>query len=277
MALVSQTTSYGLGSDQRSSALPKAQRHTVPTTRNLDVLRIEKLMERREAPSSGDLLPQKNIPVSNERGLPPDTARLTKLLAEFHTSTTHPLHRRYGIDLEASRADLAKVNAVILPNQLPLYKELDENRVRRRDCLGATHGTIKTSLGPSTTIESVASIAGIWPRLTPRAILGRLALWSRATTPSAWHSTLLEYAQTFMDYQRSQRLINLARENKQEEFYKELDIASVESGTGIDYADWLLVQVSLCDTRRGRAAESSISRLTGILVPGPYNPRWLKR
>jgi hypothetical protein len=244
-ALTRHPTSTGLAFNQRSSALPNTQHYASPTTQNLDALCIEQLMERRGAPAPGDILPQPNISVSGERGSPPDTFHLSKLFAEFHTNTAHPLHCRYATDLEASRADLAKVNAVILPNQLPAYEELYENCVRRRDYLGTTHGKIQTALGPSSAIESIASTAGIWPRLTSRAILGRLALWARATTPSTWHSTLLGYAQTFMEYQRSQRLIGLAREERQEEFYKELDFPGVGSRTDIDCADWLLVQVSM--------------------------------
>jgi hypothetical protein len=263
-ALASHTTSDGLGYEWYPPVSPKAQQDSLLTTRNLDVLSIERLMERRNVPDSGDILPQPDLSVRSESGAPPDTARLSKLLAEFHTSTTYTMHRRYGADLEASRADLAKVNAVILPNQLPSYEELDKNRIRQRDRLGLTRGTLKSALGPSTDVESVASTAGIWPHLTPRAILGQLALCSRAATPTAWHSTLLGYAQTFMEFQRSQRLIVLARENKHEEFYKELDIASAESGTGIDRADWLLVQVSTThEALRGQVSKSRICQIDG--------------
>ncbi|KAG8739715.1 hypothetical protein FRC10_005234 [Ceratobasidium sp. 414] len=51
------------------------------------------------------------------------------------------------------------------------------------------------------------------------------------------------YARTYIEYQRSQRLMSLAAEDKREEFYKELDFTAAESGTISDHPDWLLVQI----------------------------------
>ncbi|KAG9080244.1 hypothetical protein FRC06_006897, partial [Ceratobasidium sp. 370] len=103
--------------------------------------------------------------------------------------------------------------------------------------------SVRRSLGPASIIETIASTAGIWPRLTPRIILRRLALHGRETTPSRWLDGLKKYARSYLEYQRSQRLIGLALSHKQEEFHKELDILKADSGGCTDDPDWLLVQI----------------------------------
>ncbi|KAG9122623.1 hypothetical protein FRC07_000929, partial [Ceratobasidium sp. 392] len=202
--------------------------------------RLEELMQQRLCPESRNVSPITTLSASKDKGLPADTTRLEELLANFRNLSGHPLHQLYGKDLEASRTELEKVDNTITPNQLPSVRRLLKNRQGYRSHLKAAFQEIGALLGPCNPTETAVSAAGIWPRITPRTILGRLALWARATTPPAWLNIFVEYARAYVEYQRSHRLIILATQNKREEFYKELDFMS-ESTTYYNHPDWLLI------------------------------------
>ncbi|KAG8733067.1 hypothetical protein FRC10_000456, partial [Ceratobasidium sp. 414] len=240
--LSSGPTTPSLGFTSMPSALPRPGSRPIPSTCPLSSLHLDRLMQRRACLNLKDVLLESTLSVSTNQGPPPDTASLQQLLAEFHTISARPIHRRYGTDLETSRKDLALAAAPVLPSQLPSSQLLEENRRRYQGDLKATFEKIKDSLGPTSSIETIASEAGIWPRLTPRSILGRLALWARSSTPRDWEGWLIKYARAYIEYQRSQRLISLAMERKHEEFYKELNHSSApDAEVPADDPDWLLI------------------------------------
>ncbi|KAG8742151.1 hypothetical protein FRC10_001959 [Ceratobasidium sp. 414] len=227
----------------KASRLTKPVRQLPKSTRFVGQPHLEELMKQRPHPELGNTAPESTLSGSKEKGSPADTTRLKTLLADFRELSIHPLHQRYGTDLEASRVDLQKVNAPVLPNQLPQPRRLHKNRRRCWEYLQDTLGEIEALLGPCTIIEDIISTAGIWPRITPRTILGRLALWARSTLLPAWRNILMEFARVYIGYQHSERLVSLAAENKREEFYKELDLTDAGSASGTDHPDWLLVQI----------------------------------
>ncbi|KAG8713331.1 hypothetical protein FRC09_018831, partial [Ceratobasidium sp. 395] len=204
---------------------------------------LEQLMQQRSCPELRNTSPEQALPVSREKGQPADSTRLKNLLAEFRDPRAHPLNQLYGTDLEASRIDLEKVNASLVPDQVQSSRELKRNLHTYRSRLQDKLQEIQVALGPCTGIEAIASAAGIWPRVTRRAILGRLALWARATISPAWQRILIEYARAYIEYQRSQRLIQLVIEGKRDEFFKELESTSTALGSWNDHPDWLLVQI----------------------------------
>ncbi|KAG9127461.1 hypothetical protein FRC07_013522 [Ceratobasidium sp. 392] len=234
----------GPSSDGFLSIAPPPQIRLILQSRSGDPPRLEQLMQQRTCPKPRDGLLSPDLSLQKEMGAPADTTRLEQLLADFLTASTHPLHQKYGIDLEASRAELAKTIAPVITSPLPSLQQLEETRRLCRENFQLVLDTLQDSLRPHTTIESIISTAGIWPRLTTRDLLGRLAFRARANTPSTWQGFLKKYARAYIEYQRSQRLIGLALENKREEFYKELDFASsTESEALVDHPDWLLVQI----------------------------------
>jgi hypothetical protein len=101
-------------------------------------------------------------------------------------------------------------------------------------------------LALSNSVEQIVFISGTWPRITPRTVLQRLSLkfCTRLDTLPKWRDEFTGYAQVFTDYQRSQCLVSLAQLENKEEFYKELDLTSDNSGADTHDPDWLLVQVS---------------------------------
>ncbi|KAG9102907.1 hypothetical protein FRC06_000826 [Ceratobasidium sp. 370] len=259
--LSSGPTTAGLGFAPIPSTLPVPGKRPISSTRPLGSLYLNQLMKRPVHLDLRDVLLEPTLCISAAQRPPPNTTPLQQLLVGFHTISTRPLHRRYGTDLETSRNDLANANVPALPNRLLSLQFLEENRRRYQGYLQENMEIIECLLGPVSSIEVIASNAGIWPRLTPRTILGRLALWARSSTPPEWKERLIIYARAYIEYQRSQRLINLALEQRHEEFYKELNPTNAsdsEAPTWTSDPDWLLAQI---DGNFGvRAIQTQVAR-----------------
>ncbi|KAG8789659.1 hypothetical protein FRC12_013327 [Ceratobasidium sp. 428] len=230
-------TTSGLELEFTPSALPVPSPQPSLSFSFFDTLCLNRIMKRPDYPDL-KATPQKSALLFST------SERLQGLLAEFDAIPDRPLHRRYGSELEASRMGLAQTKTPAIPNQLPPLKSLEENRASYKDHLCRNLQKIKGSLGPKTNVESIASCAGMWPRLTPRTILGRLALCARTSNPSVWNDELAEYARAYIEHQRSQRLISLSLEDQREEFYKELNLEHApNSEAPANDPDWLLVQI----------------------------------
>ncbi|QRV92773.1 kinase-like protein [Ceratobasidium sp. AG-Ba] len=184
-----------------------------------------------------------SISVSYASGISPDTRRLESLLTELHTSLVQPLRQRYAADLEISRIELTQTETQRAINELPPLSVLDRNRSIAHDYLQLNHEILIQWLGPKTDLETVAAESGIWSRLTPRIVLGKLALQNRRGISIQHQTELAKYARSYIEYQRSQRLISLMLEGKHEEFYKELKLANPGSDKEANDPDWLLVQI----------------------------------
>ncbi|KAG8718040.1 hypothetical protein FRC09_013261 [Ceratobasidium sp. 395] len=242
--LTSRPATLGLGLQQTALHVAEPTQKTSGLTRFIGQPYLEELMQHRLCPNSANTPPGQALSISKGKGHAVNTTRLKSFLADFRDLSAPPLNQLYGTDLEASRVDLEKVDASLVSSRLQSPRQLEGNRHTQRGRLQDKFQEIRVALGPSTAIEAIVSTSGIWPRITPRAILGRLALWARASISPAWQKTLAEYARAYIEYQRSQRLINLAIEGKQDELSKELGSTSIASGPWNNHPDWLLVQVS---------------------------------
>ncbi|KAF8597353.1 hypothetical protein BDV93DRAFT_596776 [Ceratobasidium sp. AG-I] len=212
-------------------------------TRRLNPIELPGLMGARTCPGSANFILRGALVVKRQEDVVPNTSHLAELLAEFGANADQPLRKRYGEDLEKSRQDLLLGAAPLLAGQLPPYRILDRNRNRCLEELSDILANINGSLEPQTRAERVAFVAGTWPRITPRTLFGILSLHTRATTKSNWLEELVVFAQAFINYQRSQRLIGLALEEKREEFFKELEFdIGVTAPENYD-PDWLLIQI----------------------------------
>lgn len=241
--LSSQSPNSSLGISASPPVRVNSQQRRQPRLEPMASLSLLPLMCSRIHQKSELSLPQSRPSISKNKGDPTDDSRLASLSAELRRSD-NLIHARYGEDLEASRVNLAKAEVISLPNQLPRVEDLCTNGENCRRYLQSLLDKICHSLGPSTPSERVVSIAGVWPRRTPRDILRRLSLWGRQSLPEVWKEALMEYARAFVEYQHTQYLVLLAQDNKKEDFYKELDLESIDSCALTHNPDWLLVQVS---------------------------------
>ncbi|KAF8601976.1 hypothetical protein BDV93DRAFT_495249 [Ceratobasidium sp. AG-I] len=256
-ALTSQSTTEGLQLPTLPPMPVRSYQQRRTATEPLSSIGLGSLLSLRICPEFEVSTSKSTLSVPKQMGDPADTSRLESLLAEFRESDIHPLHGRYGRDLETSRADLAAAKVVILPGRLPAPKSLNGNRQSYREYMFDVFADICEYLGPSTSVEQVVSVAGVWPCRTPRAILRRLSLWGRHSLTEDWKQALLTYAQAFVEYQRTQHLARLAQENKREEFFKELDIESTGPNAAAHDPDWLLVQID--GNFRARDVQSKVA------------------
>ena len=101
---------------------------------------------------------------------------------------------------------------------------------------------ISAILAPSQSVEETCRIAGLWPRITPRTILGQLTQNHLSTLPERWKSVITHYAVSFIKYQQSSRMLQLSSRQKYENLLQETE-AIRNDVLAESTPDWLLVQV----------------------------------
>ncbi|KAF8601977.1 hypothetical protein BDV93DRAFT_545566 [Ceratobasidium sp. AG-I] len=230
----------------RSVMLPKQltlQFILQPTKDSLALPGLQHLMQSSMCSGPGGYHFWSGVSVEAKQGDIMDTACLSSLLGKLQSDSGHSIQSKFTRSLEASRKDLAAKIGVVLPRTLPSLELLNRNRQSCLEYLSNLFVEIRSLLGPSTAADHVLSVAGLWPCRTPRSILRRLTLWARQSLPDVWRDMLLGYAQAFVEYQRSQRFVHFALQNKHEEFFKEVDPGCAGPSVSISDPDWLLVQI----------------------------------
>ncbi|CUA68377.1 NADH-ubiquinone oxidoreductase chain 5 [Rhizoctonia solani] len=202
------------------------------------------MMHSRPAPELPSAFLLANLSVSRRTGRATDTSRLANLFTEFQRGSS-VLNRLYGADLDKSRKELEGKRNLTLPQQLPPTTKtvLSQTREQCLDYLTDSFQQLSSTLSPQNEVEHIISLTGVWPRITPRILIELLSIKNRTHLEFEWQNELIGYAQGFVDYQRSQRLIILAESGDTEEFHKELDLGTGRDNPGMDDPDWLLVQV----------------------------------
>lgn len=248
--LSSRLWSQGISFTRAPGAAPSISHPVIASSqqRSWNNIRIEHLMSRKACPGSRDGAPHEEVVISRCAGPPIETSRLLDLFSEFQSSH-HLLIHRYGVELNKNRNDLANITYPLVEN-LPPSEVLDQSRESRHSALSAKLHLLKHALGPETPVEDIIDVCGVWPRITPRTLLQQLALKGnlRSDNFPSWKKEITGYAYLFLAYQRSQRLVSLARSHNVEEFCKEIDGAGAEFGTDKFSPDWLLAQVSCNNT-----------------------------
>ena len=172
---------------------------------------------------------------------------LGSLIQEFRRSDDLLL-RRYGNDLDNSHHELNEQTSSTLahcanpePPLDSLYHYRDEWSRIKED----TFSRISAALAPSQnrSVEEVISIAGLWPRITPKSVLRQLARDRVQTLADRWRQAIIRYAIAFLGYQQSQRLLELSLGGRHQERLREVE-TTIQSNISADPSpDWLLIQV----------------------------------
>ncbi len=158
--------------------------------------------------------------------------------------THEPFLRLYGNDLGKSHHELTRQNASqfaqfgTIPSHDSLRLYRDECS-RRKDML---FSELSAALSPTQGAEKVLDIAGLWPRITPRSVLRHLARNRIGSLPDQWKPVITRYAVAFLEYQQSQRLLELAFGRKNEAFFREAGTICKDIAAESTH-DWLLIQV----------------------------------
>jgi hypothetical protein len=166
-----------------------------------------------------------------------------EILIEELRHSQQPLLQLYGNQLNNSHRKLLDQNApqfaksaVPSHEQLLLYHE--ECSHRKKDLFSY----ILAALSPSQIVEETNGIAGLWPRITPRSLLGQLAHDRIDTLPDQWKTLFTRYAVSFLKYQQSLRLLELSLTKNDEDLFLETQAIWNDVLTE-STPDWLLLQV----------------------------------
>jgi hypothetical protein len=178
----------------------------------------------RELPSSGGTMPSATVTKATENN--PLSARadgLSSLIQELRQSR-ESLLQLYGEDLNKSYGDLQRKGASFLTGRsvppreaLLKYRDLCSRRRMRY------FPSFLSALAPSQKHETVISMSGLWPRLTPRSILRELSRDRVRTLTDQWKHAIIRYAVAFLKYQQSQRLLELSSRRRDEELLREAE------------------------------------------------------
>ncbi|TDL14074.1 hypothetical protein BD410DRAFT_867020, partial [Rickenella mellea] len=187
----------------------------------------------------------RNLPTTPAQEFQVSTRKLGTLLAEFRLNSSN-LYRRYGNDLDESRKALELQKIHRTPTQIP-YNDHDLilHRQACRHHVDRIFSSINDSLFSGLNIsEKIMVSAGLSPRITPKSLLEKLAFTAHFCLPDECNSAVILFAEAFLLYQRSQRLLEHALLGNVEDFWKELK----NTGAGAEvaqkhYADWLLIQI----------------------------------
>ena len=172
----------------------------------------------------------------------PDT--LEALIGELRLSD-QPLQELYGKELKKSHSELLRQNTPqhargsIPSSQFLLAHHEECSRDKAK-----LFSDILAALTPFENVEKCNDIAGLWPRITPRSLLGQLSRDRINNLPNQWRSIIMRYATSLLKYQHSLRLMELSLEQKLEELLRESEaIHNLDGVLAESTPDWLLIQV----------------------------------
>ena len=164
-------------------------------------------------------------------------------LVEELRNSSQPLLQLYGNELRKSHREMiGKKGSLIARGPAPSHNTLllyCEERSHRKEKL---FSEISAILAPSENVEETSRIAGLWPRITPRTILGQLAQNRISTLPERWKFVITCYAISFVEYQQSRRLLQLYSGQKYDKLLQEME-AIYNDVLAKSTPDWLLIQV----------------------------------
>ncbi|KAH9056705.1 hypothetical protein EDB87DRAFT_1793974 [Lactarius vividus] len=167
---------------------------------------------------------------------------LSCLINEFQQSR-EPLLQLYGDDLSNSHSDLlGKAGPLSERRGVPPHEALFQYRDSCSTKKDIIFSKLSEALAPSQKLESVLSVSGLWPRITPRTVLRELSRDRIHTLTGQWKRAITRYAISFLKYQQSQRLLELSSRRRDDELLRELETVC-EDVVAACSPDWLLIQI----------------------------------
>ncbi|KAI6137675.1 hypothetical protein BKA82DRAFT_4493645 [Pisolithus tinctorius] len=98
-------------------------------------------------------------------------------------------------------------------------------------------------LGPQTTSERAVYSSGQWPRVTAKVLFGCLSSTSQIRLSRDWRVCLIAFTKLALEYQRTRRMLALAKNGRAEDLHKEIENTGCNGWDAESYADWLLIQL----------------------------------
>jgi len=150
-----------------------------------------------------------------------------------------PLQRQYSSLLEKSKVAYAK------RRYIPGTSSVDVEQEYRRasTMLDGAWGRIIEALGLLCEKDFILARAGLWPRLSPRDILNKLAISQRSLLSESWKEEFIKYAEWVTLVQRACRISRLTTPEYRAELERELSNSRGIGWDAMPYPDWLLIEL----------------------------------
>ncbi|KAI5990021.1 hypothetical protein EDC04DRAFT_2989701 [Pisolithus marmoratus] len=157
------------------------------------------------------------------------TGQLSQLIGDLHQNASSALQVIYANGLQESANHLSYGHATMdvhSPEQSveTFRTRYEQSRTRYTSSLTF----LEEHMGPQTMKERVVYISGQWPRITAKALLGRLASTSQIPLPHDWRACLIAFAKLALECQRARRMLALAKNGRTEDLRKEMENAGCD-------------------------------------------------
>lgn len=96
---------------------------------------------------------------------------------------------------------------------------------------------------PTQTRELLLSLAGLWPCITPQALLSRLSHMHYSKLNDPWRRSLLAYAESIVTYQQGLRLLTFSESGNHLASGKEVRNSKNNGWSPYEQPDWRLMEI----------------------------------
>jgi hypothetical protein len=175
--------------------------------------------------------------------VPSQVRELSKIIAPFRLSNSM-VHKRYGMELEHSiqalSDHLAKPDAIEEPFN---PTKLSNDVYAARECSRVLLEQIRDALQNGDARAKWLNKVGLWPCMTPLALLTELRSTSGVSFGTGMKEALVELGLAITKYQRLLRLHDARQKNRQQQVIDERDNLGHTNWSPLEYVDWLLLEV----------------------------------
>ena len=155
-----------------------------------------------------------------------------------------PTRRMYGDDLIASLDAYQNHLEKLTPSTVPcsvtrtsFYREMVRHHV---DELSKQ---LREILSPKHQVLQLLELAGVWPKLTLRALLKLLSKTSAYTISTPWQHCLIALGEAVTILQRARRLVLAGERLEVSTFFDEIENVGRQGWNSFEFPDWLLIEI----------------------------------
>ena len=176
----------------------------------------------------------------------PGSSKLRQLIDTLRRGSGHSFRMKYAGDLHQSEIhSMHHSTSLLVPPALDQLDRVEDYYIECRERYIQGLDILTDSLAPQTNSERAIKEAGLWPRITPKALLGCIAYTSQIKVPLSWRHCLILFAKLGLEYQRSRRALLLAMRGQFEDLCKEIRNIGCDGWEADAHPDWLLIQVRI--------------------------------
>ena len=171
-------------------------------------------------------------------------ALIAGIRSQSEGDKNHLLRKQYRDDLLASYDTFSNHKEQMVLKSLPL--QLTDVVLNRLTCEADVHGileAIRNVLGAKNPESTLLELAGLWPRLTIRALLINLSTRPSRTVTQPWRECILALGESLTLLQRARRLVLTGERNEVSNFCVEAENEGHQNWSTKERPDWLLIEL----------------------------------